>query len=60
MDDTTQCAAAATDGVVTNSKPLPLFPAHLTELRASGLNDETIRAAGIYSEHGSSQAGVET
>ncbi len=28
----------------------PLLPHHLAELRASGLTDETIRAAGIYSE----------
>lgn len=49
-------AAANNDGLpnqtataVDNSRPL--FPSHLAELRASGLNDETIRASGIYSEH---------
>jgi putative DNA primase/helicase len=30
---------------------LRLFPFHLAELRASGLSDDTIAKAGIYSEH---------
>ena len=34
----------------TTAVELPLLPAHLAELRASGLSDEIIRAAGIYSE----------
>ncbi len=35
----------------SNGQPTALHPNHLAELRASGLTDETIRAAGIRSEH---------
>lgn len=37
------------DGRPTNV-PLGLLPHHHVELQASGINDETIKAAGIYSE----------
>lgn len=35
--------------ITRGSLALHLHPAHLADLRASGLNDNTIRAAGIYS-----------
>lgn len=50
MNSITTATPPPTNGVPINGKPLPLFPAHLAELRASGLSDDTIRAAGIYSE----------
>src|SRR6516165_10564359 len=42
---------SGSNGVPNNGKPLCLFPFHLAELRASGLSDDTIAKAGIYSEH---------
>jgi putative DNA primase/helicase len=40
-----------TNGVLQAEPALPLCSAHLAELRASGLNDDTIRAAKIYTEY---------
>src|SRR5215831_6943522 len=37
--------------VGTSNLSLHIHPAHLADLRASGLTDDTIRAAGVYSLH---------
>ena len=46
QNHTAHAAIGATNGHTTT-----LFPAHLADLRRSGLTDETIAAAGIRSEH---------
>ena len=51
MDCTTGTTAAANGVAATNGHAPKLFEQHLRELRASGLTDEIIKAAGIYSEH---------
>jgi putative DNA primase/helicase len=40
------------DGKATDKSPLPLSSRHLADLRASGINDDTIRAAGLYTVEG--------
>jgi hypothetical protein len=38
------------NGEHAHGQALPLLPRHLADLRASGLTDETLRSAGVYTE----------
>jgi putative DNA primase/helicase len=50
QDAPNQAAGAAANGDGPHDGPAPrLLPHHLADLRRSGLSDETVRAAGLYS-----------